>query len=204
MPDPGPVPALTAGHVTFGCLNNFCKVTPPTLALWGRVLTAVPGSQMLFVCPPGSHRPLIVQKLGVTPERVQFVTFQPWREYLDTYNRIDVCLDAFPCNGGTTSLDSLWMGVPLVTRIGRTAVGRAGASILHNLGLTELIAQTDDEFVQIAAQLAGDLNRLGDLRSTMRRRLEQSPLMDGPRFARNMEAVYRQMWQAWCGKNRST
>jgi protein O-GlcNAc transferase len=92
----------------------------------------------------------------------------------------------------------MWMGVPVVTRVGETVVGRAGWSLMHNLDLTELVARTDDQFVQIAVELAGDLNRLGNLRATLRARMEQSPLMDSARFARNMEAAYRRMWQAWC------
>jgi predicted O-linked N-acetylglucosamine transferase (SPINDLY family) len=89
-----------------------------------------------------------------------------------------------------------------VTLVGDTVVGRAGVSQLTNLGLTELIAESPERFVQIAAELAGELKRLGELRSTLRERMQKSPLMDAPRFARNIEAAYREMWLRWCAKGR--
>jgi predicted O-linked N-acetylglucosamine transferase (SPINDLY family) len=127
------------------------------------------------------------------------VTAQPRQEYLQTYHRIDLVLDTFPYNGHTTSLDSLWMGVPLITRVGATPVSRGGWSQLSNLALGELAAHTADQFVQIATQLAGDLPRLEHLRSTLRQRMEQSALMDAPRFARSIEAAYSRMWNMECG-----
>ena len=114
------------------------------------------------------------------------------------YNRIDLGLDPLPYNGHTTSLDAFWMGVPTITLIGKTVVGRAGWSQLCNLGLQELAARTPEEYVEIAVQLAGDLPRLQELRATLRARMRASPLMDGKRFARHMEQAYRQMWRTWC------
>ena len=109
-----------------------------------------------------------------------------------------MCLDTLPYNGHTTSLDSYWMGVPVVTRVGRTVVGRAGYSQLTNLGFSELVAWSDEEFVSLAARLAADRLRLTHLRSTLRERMERSPLMDAARFARNIESAYREMWRRWC------
>ncbi len=146
LPDPGPLPALSAGRITFACLNNFCKVSDRALELWGRVMAALPTSRLVLLAPIGSRRQWVMQKLGVAPDRVEFLTFQPRRKYLETYRRIDLCLDTLPYNGHTTSLDALWMGVPVVTLVGRTIVGRAGWSQLHNLDLTELAAHTDEEF----------------------------------------------------------
>ena len=119
---------------------------------------------------------------------------------MELYQRIDVGLDTFPYNGHTTSLDSFWMGVPVITLVGQTVVGRAGLSQLSNLGLQELIAQTPEQYVSIAAALAGDLPRLSQLRATLRERMQGSPLMDARRFARNIEAAYREMWRRWCAK----
>ena len=107
-------------------------------------------------------------------------------------------LDTFPYNGHTTSLDSMWMGVPVVTLIGKTAVGRAGFSQLSNIGLTELAAGDEKSFVRIASELASNLPRLATLRSQLRQRMQSSPLMDAPRFARDIEAAYRVMWRRWC------
>jgi protein O-GlcNAc transferase len=116
--------------------------------------------------------------------------------YFEMYHSIDIALDTHPYGGGTTTCDALWMGVPVMSLVGKTAVGRAGLSILSNVGLPEQVARSDEEYVRIAAALATDLPRLAHLRSTLRQRMQASPLMDAPRFARNMEAAYRQMWRA--------
>lgn len=195
------LPALTTNHITFGCLNNPCKLTDRTLAMWGAVLREVPDARLLLMAPAGNaHRNLAqrMEQQGIDTQRVGFVPFQPRADYLRTYHQIDLGLDTFPYNGHTTSLDSLWMGVPVVTRVGETAVGRGGLSQLANLGLTELAAYSDDAFIRIAVELAADRPRLAALRQTLRPRMEQSPLMDGARFARAVEAAYREMWQAWC------
>ena len=137
------LPALEAGHVSFGCLNNFCKVTPPALAAWSRLLQAVPGSRLLLHAHAGSHRDRVrgfLAEQGISAERLAFVDFLPTAEYFGVYQRIDVALDPFPYGGGTTTCDALWMGVPVVSLAGQTAVGRGGVSILSNLGLPELVA----------------------------------------------------------------
>jgi predicted O-linked N-acetylglucosamine transferase (SPINDLY family) len=194
-PAVNPLPALTAGHITFGCLNNFCKINQPLLELWARVLDAVPGSRMVILAPPGSRRQWVCQTLG---DRVEFVSRQTRLDYLKFYNSIDLGLDTLPYNGHTTSLDSLWMGVPVVTLVGRTVVGRAGISQLSNIGLSDLAATTPEQFIQLAAKLAADLPRLAELRRTLRDRTRSSPLMDAARFARDIESAYRQMWVRWC------
>jgi predicted O-linked N-acetylglucosamine transferase (SPINDLY family) len=204
-PAVNPLPAQTNGHVTFGCLNNFCKVNEPVLRLWAHVLKTVPGSRFMMLCPEGNHRqPLldVLQREGISPDHVELIAGRPRLQYLELYHRMDVGLDTFPYNGHTTSLDSFWMGVPVVTLVGQTVVGRAGLSQLTNLGLPELIAQTPEQYVQIAADLTGNLPRLAELRRTLRARMQASPLMDAPRFARNVEAAYRQMWRNWCQQDR--
>jgi protein O-GlcNAc transferase len=193
------LPAMSNGFITFGCLNNFCKLTDPTLALWSKVLGAIPTSRLILLAPLGLHRQKVLDQLKVQPDRVEFLAFQPRPQYLQTYHRIDLGLDTFPYNGHTTSLDSLWMGVPVVSLMGKTVVSRAGFSQTSNLGLAdELVAKTDDQFVEIAKKLSGDLNHLNQLRSTLRQKMERSPLMDAERFAKDIEAAYRQMWQTWC------
>ncbi|HEV2687142.1 MAG TPA: hypothetical protein VGV35_01270, partial [Bryobacteraceae bacterium] len=114
------------------------------------------------------------------------------------YKRIDIALDPFPYGGGTTSLDALWMGVPLVTLAGQTALSRTGVTLLSNLGLTELIAESPDQYIHIAASLAADLPKLAELRRTLRQRLSLSVLMDATRYTRNLEAAYRHAWKQWC------
>jgi len=196
-----PLPALTRGLVTFGCLNNFYKVNAGALSLWARALQKVPDSRLILLARPGSHRQRTLDALerdGVEARRVEFVDYQPRREYLELYHRLDIALDTFPYNGHTTSLDALWMGIPVVSLVGVTPVSRAGLSQLTNLGLPELAAHSEPEFVAIATRLAGDLPHLAQLRSTLRARMENSILMDAPRFARSIEAAYRSMWRSWC------
>jgi predicted O-linked N-acetylglucosamine transferase (SPINDLY family) len=203
---PGPLPAEKNGFITFGCLNNFCKVTAETLALWAGVLTAVKNSRLILLAAHGGHRETICaycQQRGIDPERIEFVQFQPRGGYLAVYRRIDIGLDTLPYNGHTTSLDSFWMGVPVVTRVGKTVVGRAGWSQLCHLGLKDLAADGpagDQRFVEVAAELANDLPRLGNLRRELRDRIAASPLMDGRKFARNMEGAYREMWAHYAAK----
>jgi predicted O-linked N-acetylglucosamine transferase (SPINDLY family) len=196
-----PPPAVNTGAVTFGCMNEFCKINEPMLRLWANLLAAVPPSRLLVSAPKGSHRDRLLRILeanGVAPGRAGFVERAPLADYFALYHTIDIALDTVPYGGGTTTCDSLWMGVPVVSLKGQRAVGRGGYSILSNIGLPELVASTPDDYVQIAAQLAGDLPRLADLRLTLRQRMQRSPLMDAPRFARNIEAAYRRMWQDWC------
>jgi protein O-GlcNAc transferase len=200
-PEVGPLPAERNGFVTFGCLNNPCKLSVETLVLWARVLTGVVGSRLVVLVHAESTRAWVTSELsarGVAHERVEFVSYQPRANYLETYRRIDVGLDTLPYNGHTTSIDSFYMGVPVVTRRGRTVAGRAGACLAHNLGLSELIADDDDSFVERAQRLAEDRERLRELRTGLRQRLQKSPLMDAPGFARNLEALYRAAWAAWC------
>lgn len=195
------LPALSAGHITFGCLNNPCKLTDATFAQWSAVFAALPDARLVLMAPAGSARERILAKLaahGVDAGRVRFVGFQPRADYLRTWAQADIALDTFPYNGHTTSLDALWMGVPVPTRVGHSAASRAGLSLLANLGLPELAAHSDADYAAIVVALARDLPRLAALRTGLRARMQASPLMDGARFARNMEAAYRLMWRDWC------
>ena len=128
-----------------------------------------------------------------------FVPHRPRRQYLELYHGIDLMLDTLPYNGHTTSLDALWMGVPVVTTVGRTAVGRAGVSQLTNLGLPELIAETPEEFVRIAVELAGDLPRLGCLRHPAGADA-RLPADGRPAVRAGIESAYRTMWHRWCAR----
>jgi predicted O-linked N-acetylglucosamine transferase (SPINDLY family) len=158
---------------------------------------------LLLHCHAGSPRDA-VQRLfdqrGIASNRLTFVGVLPTEQYFELYRQIDLALDPFPYCGGTTTCDALWMGVPVVSLAGRTAVGRGGLSILSNVGLPELVARDTEQYVQIAAHLAADRPRLADLRATLRQRMQESPLMDAPRFARNVEATYREMWRRWCAE----
>jgi predicted O-linked N-acetylglucosamine transferase (SPINDLY family) len=208
-PEIAPLPAATKGFITFGCFNNFCKMSAGALQTWCGILTAVPNSRLLLHAAPGSHRDVLRQKLsdsGIDPNRLGFTGKLPLPQYMRQYHNVDIGLDPFPYVGGSTTCDALWMGVPVVTLRGQTAVGRGGASILSNVGLTEFIAENPEQYLLIACGLAGDLSKLAELRSSLRTRIERSPLMNARQFAADIEAAYRQMWRTWCeqpGNSRS-
>jgi predicted O-linked N-acetylglucosamine transferase (SPINDLY family) len=176
-------------------------VPEEVLELWVGVLREVADSRLMLLKPgkAGSERVKeFLAKHGIDGERVSCVSARPRKEYLALYREIDIVLDTIPYNGHTMSLDALWMGVPVVSLVGKTVVGRAGLSQLTNLWLTELVAHDESEFVRTAVGLAGDVPRLGRLRGELRGKIERSPLMDAERFARDMEAAYRGMWRKWC------
>jgi protein O-GlcNAc transferase len=203
--EPGvlPLPASQSKPLTFGCMNSFFKVTDATLDLWAGVLREIPQSRMILLAPNGSARPRILEKFsrrGVEAARIAFASRQSRQDYLQTYHRIDICLDTIPYNGHTTSLDAFWMGVPVLTLVGDKPIGRAGWTELSNLGMEEFAAGDRNEFVRIATALAADLPRLAEIRVGLRQRMKTSPIMDGKGFAKNVESAYRQMWQKWCGK----
>jgi predicted O-linked N-acetylglucosamine transferase (SPINDLY family) len=195
-PAVGPTPAIASGVVTFGCFNNFCKVSPAALATWAEILRHLPNGRFSLHTKPGSHRNRVRETFrtaGVDPSRVEFAPSRSFAEYLAAYSNIDLALDPFPYGGGTTTFDGLWMGVPLVTLRGRTAVGRGGVSILSNLGLTDLIADSPAEYVAIAVREASDLARLNERRLAMRTILRSSILTDAPRWTRQLETIYQQI-----------
>lgn len=189
------------GPPTFGCLNNFAKVTNATLELWTLLLQRVPESRLLLFAPPGSHRDRVRRALSagqIAENRLSFVPRQPFADYLDTWRGIDVALDPIPYGGGTTTCDALWMGVPVVTLAGRTAVARAGSSLLSHVGLEEFVARSQEQYVDCAAALIRDTDRLAQLRGDLRGRLRASPVMSAHDFTRGLESAYREMWRNWC------
>ena len=199
-PEVNPLPALSTGRVTFGSLNNFAKMHEGVLARWARVLQAVENSRLLMSCPEGEARDRVrawIEARGIAPGRVDFSGYLRRREYLSLYHRIDIGLDPFPYNGMTTTCDSLWMGTPVLTLPGKTPASRAGLSLLSTVGLQELVASSEEDYVRIAVELAGNLPRLAEIRATLRPQMQASPLMDAPRFARNVESAYRSMWERW-------
>jgi predicted O-linked N-acetylglucosamine transferase (SPINDLY family) len=190
-----------AGPPTFGCLNNYAKVTDATLTLWARVLRRVPEAQLLLYARTLAHRDRVhraLREAGVDESRAVFVGRQSLALYLETYRDIDVALDPYPYGGGTTTCDALWMGVPVVSLAGRTAVSRAGSTLLSNVGLEHLVARSDEQYVERAAELIRDQGGLAELRRGLRDRLEASPVMNARQFGRDFEAALRTAWRAWC------
>jgi len=200
-----PLTARPPGPLTFGCFNNFPKVTEPMLKLWCRILLTLPESRLLLKSAglgSADVRQRVQQllgELGIGPHRLELRGPEPdYAAHLAVYEQMDMTLDPFPYHGTTTTCEALWMGVPVVSLAGQSHVARVGVSLLNNAGLPELVAESAEQYLQIAVHLARDLPRLQQLRSTLRQRLQASPLLDAPRFARNVEAAYRQMWRKWC------
>ncbi len=203
-PESAVVPASVCGYMTFGCLNNFAKISPDALDLWAEILAAMPDSRLVLHAPTGVCRTAMRERLaerGVNTERLEFVPMQGWSAYMKKLAAIDVALDSFPYAGGISTCDALWMGTPVVTLSGHTALGRGGRSILHNIGLPELTAYTREQYREIALSLASDRQKLAEYRSTLRARMERSPLRDSRQFARDVEAAYRTIWRRWCDRS---
>lgn len=180
-------PVEKNGFVTFGTANNPYKYGEEVVRAWARAVARTPGSQFLFVRPEGDTPSFckniraVFAKEGVAPERVRFQAIRG--RHLPFYNEMDISLDAFPQTGGTTTCESLWMGVPVVTRVGEAVFERLSYSVLMNLGLGELVGQTTEEYVDIAVKLASDPARIGELRRGLRARMKASPLGQTKQFA---------------------
>jgi predicted O-linked N-acetylglucosamine transferase (SPINDLY family) len=202
---PGPAPEVAAtpaagvsSHVTFGCLNSPAKVNDQVLTVWSGVLKAVPDSR-LILATAGSKKVEArfragLTGLGVTPDRLLVAGPAASRiDNLKNYRHIDIALDPFPYNGVTTTCDALWMGVPVISLIGGTSTARQGVRFLRCVGLDELLASTSDDYVAMAARLAGDPRWLETLHSTLRQRMRSSALMDAEGLTRNLEAAFLAM-----------
>ncbi len=201
-----PLSATVRGRVTFGSFNNPAKIGDEVVELWSRVLGEVPDAQLILkyrdVYTVEDVRARLAQRFsghGVDPSRIIFLGGDPNRaSHLAMVGGIDIALDPFPFNGCTTTFEALWMGVPVVTLAGRRFLGRMGTSFLTHLGLTELVAETPADYVRIASGLASDLPRLEGLRRRLRQRIMDSPLCDGPAYARSIEIAFRRAWRRWC------
>jgi predicted O-linked N-acetylglucosamine transferase (SPINDLY family) len=203
-PDVGPLPALSSGHITFSSFNNYVKVTPEVIVLWSGILKEVKDARLIMKSKSFSDRTTrtyarnLFMDEGIQAERVELLQPVPSvREHLGLYNRIDIGLDTFPYNGTTTTCEAMWMGVPVITLAGDTHVSRVGVSLLSNMRLKELVANTHEEYVGIAVNLAKAPERLKSLRQGLRNTMAKSPLTDAKRFTREIENCYRSVWAEW-------
>jgi predicted O-linked N-acetylglucosamine transferase (SPINDLY family) len=207
-PAVGPLPALANGQVTFGCFNNFRKVSEPTIALWARLLREMPAARLLMKSQ-GLGNPKTAARLrgqflraGVDAGRLELLGAGLSKEqHMGLYNRVDIGLDPFPYNGTTTTCDALWMGVPVVTLAGRTHVARVGLSLVSHLGFPEWGVTTPEAYVAKCRELASDLPGLANVRLRLREQMRQSPICDAQQFVGGLETAFRGMWQRWCARN---
>lgn len=203
MPAPGP---LERGQgPVFGCFNNPQKIGAEVIALWASIVAAVPGArlrlkarQFLDAKAAERTRERFVAA-GLPADRVEIEGRRSFAEGFAEYSTIDVALDPFPYHGTTSTCEALWMATPVVTLPGKSCVSRVGASLLERVGLRELVARDPAHYRELAIGLVSDPPRLATLRRTLRDRMASSPLCDGPRFARQLEAAYRELWREFCG-----
>jgi protein O-GlcNAc transferase len=204
-PQTHPPPVLRAGRITFGSFNNPAKLADAALQLWSRVLAAIPTAQLL-IKGRGLDRPAVAAQLqqrlsasGIALERVQLRgRIGDFNRYMESHGDIDIMLDTIPFTGGRTTLDALWMGVPVMTLVGAAVYGRFSYSHLARSGAAELCAFSADEFVRIAAELAASPERLQAYRSNLRRQIKSSSMMDAPAHVAELEDAFRTMWRRWC------
>jgi protein O-GlcNAc transferase len=195
----GPLPARDAGFVTFGGFNNLTKVSDTLLHCWAQILVKLPTSRLRLTRLRSVQRTADVIALfgrsGVAAERIECVPFADNPPYGKQFEGVDIALDNYPYNGVTTTCESLYVGVPVVSLYGRNGVSRSGLSLLGALGLGELAASTPEQYVEIAVALGSDLSRLEQLRASLRTRFDQSSLRDEKRFTKKFEELLRTAWQ---------
>jgi predicted O-linked N-acetylglucosamine transferase (SPINDLY family) len=199
-----PLPALTSGHFTLGSFNLPAKITSEVATVWARILARIPTARLLLKYR-GLDRPSTGERFrrlfterGVAAERIELRGWSAFDDMLACYDEVDLALDPFPYNGGLTTCDALWMGVPVVTCPGQTFASRHGLTHLSNIGLTEMIAADLDAYVDLVVRLAADLPHLAEIRAGLRQRVAQSPLCDGRRLADNLLQLLRGLWREWC------
>ncbi len=200
------LPALSKGYITFGCFNTLPKMNDAVVELWSKVLKAVPNGK-LFLMANQLREASVQQETtmrflahGIDGERLILKGGVPRSDYLATYNQIDIALDPFPYCGGTTTVEALWMGVPVLTLAGEHFLSRQGVGLLMNAGLPEWVAVDHGDYVARAVSHAGDLQTLAALRERLRNQVLASPIFDAPRFASHFQAALRSMWRDWCKK----
>ena len=203
-PDVNPLPALRADSVTFGSLHKLPKLNARVLELWAELLRSIPKARLLLYRNNlrGQRKEEILaffEGQGIAADRLELRNIvEGGGSHYHVYQDIDISLDVFPWSGHTTACESIWMGVPIVTIRGNRHAGRMTASVLTCLGLSDWIAETSQQYLDIAQQFAGDLDRLAELRRTMRARMNGSPMGDGRTWTKNLEDAYRTMWHRWC------
>lgn len=207
-PDVAPLPFKRNSYITFGSFNNITKISNNVVELWSKIMHGVPGSKLLLKAKSFSD-PDVVQDFrerfarhSITAERIEMRALSPHAEMLAEYGDVDIALDTFPFNGGATTCEALWMGVPVVTLVGNIPIHRQSKAFLDVIGFSDLVAETKDEFCDIALSLANNIERLDSIRGQLRAAMAASPLCNGSEFTENLENTFRHVWSLWCADNR--
>jgi predicted O-linked N-acetylglucosamine transferase (SPINDLY family) len=200
------LPARSRGVVTFGCLNRFLKVSPAVLELWAQVLRQVPGSRLLLkdtLLDDPSLQAFARGALaahGIAPERIDLRGGTPRQEHLATFNDVDIALDPFPQNGGASTWEALWMGVPVVAKLGNSLQSRLSGAIISGIGLNDWVTENDEQYIRLAVERAADIEALASLRNNLRGIVVASAAGNPQAYTRAVEAAYKTMWQRWCNR----
>jgi len=206
IPEPPPVtplPALQRNYITFGSFNNLAKITPKVIEVWSNILNAIPSSRLIMKCKPFASATVqrrileVFRSHGIDSSRVDLMLLMSRNfDHLSAYSGMDISLDPWPYAGTTTTCESLFMGVPVITLKGNCHAHNVGVSLISQVGLEDWIANSESQYIQLAIQYAQDIDRLQKIRNSLRETMINSYLCNGPLFTQNLESVYRQLWQA--------
>lgn len=204
-PPVGAAPVDKTGHITFGAFNYIAKTTAEVIQTWSEILKRVPDSKLIMKnksltdSATRTHYLALFESNGISSERVEMIGLTPSKaEHLAVYQRVDIALDTFPYHGTTTTCDTLWMGVPVLTLAGSNHASRVGVSLLSQLDLEQFIAESPEEYINLAVSLANEPAQLSEVRGRLRERMQASSLCDALSFTRRLEQAYRDMWHHWC------
>jgi len=204
MPEITPLPALARGHLTFGSFNNFNKIDQDTVALWADLLRAIPDARlMILTVPEGEARQSLLKDfsaLGIEAQRLELHGTMPMDAFHRRFLEADIALDPVNVNGGTTTCEALWMGLPVISLTGGRFLSRAGLSILSTVGMPDFAAATAEDYIHVASYLDGNRELLAELRAGLRGHVAASPLTDEVKFTRNLEGIFRDVWRKWCSQ----
>jgi protein O-GlcNAc transferase len=202
-PEVNGLPALANGYLTFGSFNRRTKISAPVVALWAQVLRALPNARMVIGAMEANEGPSLLACFadeGIAPNRLSIFPKSDMKTYLGLHHQVDICLDTFPYNGGTTNLHALWMGVPTLTLSGSTPVSHTGATVLGHLDLGEFQAKSEKEFVDASLLLSFNLDHLSEIRSTLRQRFDTTAVRQPKILTNGIECAFRTMWNRWCSQ----
>lgn len=205
------LPAWKNGHITFASFNAFGKINPKVFKLWGKLLESIPDAELVLATGGKEDDKVLNDRIkktcracGVPWKRVRLMPRKPFKEYFLAHNEVDIVLDAFPYTGATVTAHALWMGVPVITLSGPSPIHRSATSMMSTIGHPEFVAQTQDEYLEIAQRWAANIPALAALRAGLRAQVQASPLMDGATVTRDLEKKLRQVWRDWCRTQKAT
>lgn len=201
------LPALNKGYVNFASFNAFGKINPIVLSLWADLLKAIPTARLCIATGGSAENEKLnrqirqaCKKLGMPSDRLTLLPRLPLRAYFEYHNQVDVVLDAFPYTGATVTAHALWMGVPVITLAGPNSIHRSATSMMNSVGLPEFVAESKQQYIEIAKHLCDNTSKLASIRRKLRTKMQKSPLMNGKLVTADLEKNLRIIWQDWCKK----